>query len=276
MSAEEFSRTIQALRNEIATTHEYYKNQMAERYSQLASLQDNTEPEMATDNVEGPTADPRLDQIIQAQALTTNSISTLRDTVQTAIKGLGESTDKAHQSIALVADMANAAVHSPTHAPSQSAFPDSHRESFPSFNIELTKFNGTSPYEFDRWKSRLTRILQAKRCLDTPDGFHWALLTLEGSALQWYEFRQAHIIDLPTLFMGLRDRFVPKNEGFRLRTRLDSLTMKGTNFEEYLRIFNDLFPKITNLSDADAQYFFCVDSLSVKAPFPFFSLVPPC
>ena len=72
MSAEEYSRTIQALRQEIVTTHEYYKNQLAERDSQLASLQDNTEPEMATDNVEGPTADPRLDQIIQAQALTTN------------------------------------------------------------------------------------------------------------------------------------------------------------------------------------------------------------
>ena len=45
------------------------------------------------------------------------------------------------------------------------------------------------------------------------------------------------------------------NKGFRLRTRFDSLTIKGTHFKDYLRIFNDLAPKIENLSDADTQYF---------------------
>ena len=124
------------------------------------------------------------------------------------------------------------------------------------FSVDLPRYNGLG--DFDRWHSRLLRILKAKNLHTTEAGLHWAITTLDDSALQYVEIHEAELLGLDHLFTLLRDRFVPKNEGFRLMNQLSRLRQNHEDFETYLREFNYLLPKIgsSNLTDETAKWMF--------------------
>ena len=152
--------------------------------------------------------------------------------VMTAVQNISHRQEHQQTELTEAGRMAREALRSPTHVPPHADFesyegPSSSSRS-PNFTVDLPKYNGSNPNSFDHWKSRMERVLQAKKCLHTTDGFDWALLSLDGSALQHYERNKLTILTLDHLFDSLRERFVPRNEGFRIRYRLESLQMKGT------------------------------------------------
>ena len=120
------------------------------------------------------------------------------------------------------------------------------------FNIELPRFNGSGDYL--TFEKRLITVFKAKNCLTTPDGLAWALTALDGLASQYAD--SLYPQNLEELLAGLKQRFVPANDGFRLRNHLSQLRQHGDNFDKFLRDFNFTLSRIDDMSDADAKWAF--------------------
>ena len=121
-----------------------------------------------------------------------------------------------------------------------------------SFNCELPRFDGTS--DFDSWIGKLRRIFRAKNCLNTLDAIHWAFTCLDGSALQ---FAESHnFTDFDDFSSKMRERFVPANEIFHLRARLNRLKQHGDDYEKYYNDFSTLSAKIPNMQEPELMWFF--------------------
>lgn len=192
-------------------------------------------------------AEQALLAIIHNQLLISQNISTfdsqyishleqLATTMTTSIHQLGSAQ---MQAASLQANLAHAS-------------PSRRSSNTPSFNIDLPRFDGSGDYL--AFEKRLRIVLLAKHCLETADGLAWTYTALDGLAAQYAENLDSE--NLEELLAGLRSRFVPENEGFRLRNKLLAMRQIGRNFDSYTRHFNETLSRIPDMCDEDAKWAF--------------------